>query len=98
MIFIRNRYLPYPYIVHRFLPRFQIQPFLKAATVSVSTSDNSVYSNTIVNPLSEEEVINNEDQDNNTFEDNNILSSSAFFFAPSSPFSSFHVYSMAREN
>ena len=61
-------------------------------------SDNSVYSNTIVNPPSEEEVINNEDQDNNTFEDNNILSSSAFSFAPSSPFSSFHVYSMAREN
>ena len=69
-----------------------------AILLNDGASDNSVYSNTIVNPPSEEEVINNEDQDNNTFEDNNILSSSAFSFAPSSPFSSFHVYSMAREN
>jgi parallel beta-helix repeat protein len=69
-----------------------------ALLLNDGASDNSVYSNTIVNPPSEEEVINNEDQDNNTFEDNNILSSSTFSFAPSSPFSSFHVYSMAREN
>jgi hypothetical protein len=32
-----------------------------------------VYSNTIINPPSEEEVINNEDQGNNTFEDNEII-------------------------
>jgi hypothetical protein len=69
-----------------------------ALLLNDGASDNSVYSNIIVNPPSEEEVINNEDQDNNTFEDNNILSCSAFSFAPSSPFSSFHVYSMAREN
>jgi poly(beta-D-mannuronate) C5 epimerase len=69
-----------------------------AVLLNDGASDNSVYSNTIVNPPSEEEVINNEDQDNNTFEDNNILSSSTFSFAPSSPFSSFYVYSMAREN
>ena len=34
---------------------------------------NSVYSNTIVNPSSEEEPINNEDQENNMIKDNDII-------------------------
>jgi mannuronan 5-epimerase len=43
---------------------------------------NSVYSNTIFNPPSEEEIINNEDQGNNMVEDNDIIQS------PSTPLSS----------
>ena len=69
-----------------------------AILLNDGASDNSVYSNTIVNPSSEEEAINNEDQDNNTFEDNNILNSSAISFVSSPSSSSFHVYNMTRKN
>jgi len=68
-----------------------------AILLNDGASDNSVYSNSIVNP-SYEEAINNEDQKNNTFEDNNIRNSSAVSFVPPPSSSSFHVYSMAREN
>jgi hypothetical protein len=39
-------------------------------------SDNSVQTNTIINPSSEEEAIKNEDEESNTFENNNLIPSS----------------------
>ena len=47
-----------------------------AILLNDGASDNSVYTNTIIHPSSEEEAIKNEDEENNTFENNNIIQSS----------------------
>jgi hypothetical protein len=48
-----------------------------AILLNDGASDNSVYSNTIVNPSSEKEAITDEDQGNNTFKDNDVVQSSS---------------------
>ena len=46
-----------------------------AILINDGASDNAVYSNTIVNPSSEEGAISNEDQGNNMIKDNNVVQS-----------------------
>lgn len=47
-----------------------------AILLNDGASDNSVQTNTIINPSSEEEAIKNEDEESNTFENNNLIPSS----------------------
>ena len=47
-----------------------------AILINDGATDNSVYSNTVAVPSSEEEAINNEDQESNTFQNNTIIQSS----------------------